>query len=288
MRTATLLDSATAAHQAGGNFLQAASLYREAIEALVNAANTSELPPKHRESLAVARLGLASCALRTRQGLEEAILECSAMLEADAGDARALFRRAMLNKELACTGRSSRLSLARDDLLEAVRLEPRNSRMLAALRLVENLLLTAPKDCQGVPANRSLDHDNSHGATAWAAQRSAWRRASLGLRCASSEDVERGPPSTSSAGTLKAEHRTGTLEVTEEEEELLRQVLSAETSPFPPLAKRVPLSAMVRCAVALWPPEPLGAPRAKHLPPIGAQGALPRVHELAFEPSAPF
>lgn len=188
---------------------EAAEVYREAIAAILSIGDEAIL-------LANARLGLASCALRSGRELDEAVEACSAVLEADAADSRALFRRAMLRREMAQTGQPGVLAAAREDLCEAERLEPKNPRMRAARIQIEAMI------------ERMIVHEMSAPSSdPWDLQRAAWLKGEV------------------------PQHRHR-FEIESEDLESLQAALLTQAPPHPALRRPMPLQAAVQCIAALW------------------------------------
>eukprot|EP00929_Paragymnodinium_shiwhaense_P083977 TRINITY_DN44887_c0_g1_i1.p1 TRINITY_DN44887_c0_g1~~TRINITY_DN44887_c0_g1_i1.p1 ORF type:complete len:278 (+),score=50.65 TRINITY_DN44887_c0_g1_i1:61-834(+) len=211
-------------------FALAAELYQEVIEELCSHRDEEE-KDCDRSSLAAARLGLATCALRTGEGVDAAIAECTALLETDATNVQALFRRGMLRRKLR---RADKLQLeaARTDLAAAARLQPSNPRMRAALAKVEEELQAAtPHSAAGYASH--CEPKNS--GEVWAAERSAWLQPAR------------------AAGYVLERQQASCMELQQEDVEALQAVLAAVVAPYPALTKPLSLRAVVRCAAELWP-----------------------------------
>jgi len=274
----------------GNNFFkaqdypEAARCYREALTSLQRLQGSGkEASLEQLVLIRAVRLNLASTLLNLGEDFDEAIGLCNAVLSADPGDAKALFKRGSLRHaaaELLGEGSQKReaLTTARRDLLEAARAEPQDARIRAVLEEITQVLRKLPSSGWGQrglggglyddrgpapepppPVICSVCGRTGHpccGREFWVSQRAKW----LGMPA---DVVGEEPPGFEDEGPLaeavrevRVGHRPSQedrlSDLSEDERELLEDCLDATERPFPELRRKLPLVQAVRCAVELW------------------------------------
>lgn len=297
MGTQRLLDEALVFYNKG-RYAEAIAPYREALRLLTPEAEAGSQVTVF--ALTTARLGLANCALRTGQDLEEAVAVCGDHLAVEPANVQALFRRGVLRRDLAKTapsdGAISLLRLAREDLEAAAKLEPKNTRVSAALGQVDNLLQSAALDPQaarnvievGNPRETALSADGPRAdvnpndievAVVRSAQSdltSTTLSRGNGVATASGASPYIGGAQAwlAQRDAWRRAARTDVIErraaePDEEDLECIRDALTCEVRPYPELSRSLPLEAAVHCALELWPPPK----RASRQSSMGPQAA---------------
>lgn len=268
---------------------EAISCYRETL-ALVAREVDASARAEHRALVSTVCLNLAACLLPSdasdqTPGVAERLLEveqlCGDVLSCEPQNVKALFRRGAARfrrsrllqpgPDLAAEERKL-LHDARQDALEAARVEPNNRQARSLLDDITQALREPPplySDCQPAPTPPLVvicstcnlpGHStcNLTGKDWWLAQRAQW----LGVPL---DQVGSVPNDFEDDGTLQdvvLEARRGVdvwrqaqltdEDLSDEERETLEECLEATIKPYPQLKRKLPLSVAVQCAVELW------------------------------------
>lgn len=258
-----------------GRTVEAATSYREAL----CLQRTQEERGDQSSALSAAiRLNLATCILRLEGDLQEVVALCDEVLAADCKCAKALFKRGVARQRLAkdmseTPDAKSVLQAARRDLLEAAKIEPSDRQCRVLLEEVSESLRRFQPKAGFLGSGKGLYEDRpiapppappvvcsvcervGHslcGKALWIQQRSQW----LGV---GEDELGREPDSFEDDGTLQAElaaHRAHELQshedLSDDECDMLRDVLEATARPYPKLKRKVNLVQAVHCAEELW------------------------------------
>lgn len=226
-------------------FAEAAGLYRQALDSLSGGPQTHEAETQTQALEQVLQMNLATCLLRLDENLEEVVELCSAVLESNPTNAKAMFKRGSARRRIAETANASSqrstLQAAKQDLLQAAKAAPGDRQVRALLEEVTEALRKLPQGSGGFASalgfGKGLYDDKKPkpppppaivcsacgreghplcGKTAWIAERARWLDVS-------EEDVGREPDSFEHDGTLRDTVRAA------------RGNAKAEFATFPPI-----------------------------------------------------